>query len=175
MSGSHTRILKALLPLAVWSLSQTWAQQNPTARQVGAENVVRELYNLVSFPAGTAPDWDRVREAFIEEAVIVLRTSPENSTIFSLEGFVADFVSFVERVQADQGGFQERILRLKSRTFGDTAHILVLYEASIPGSSRAPQQGVDSFLLIRKDGVWKIVAVTNELPSTEHPLPPELR
>jgi len=34
---------------------------------------------------------------------------------------------------------------------------------------------VDSFLLIKKGDRWYIVAVTNELPSKENPIPEELR
>lgn len=31
------------------------------------------------------------------------------------------------------------------------------------------------FLLIKKNGRWWIVAVTNELPTPERPIPPELK
>jgi hypothetical protein len=59
--------------------------------------------------------------------------------------------------------------------FRDIAHVLVLYEAHIPGSARPPQQGVDSFQLVRNAGRWWIVSVVNDLPSPEHPAPPVLR
>lgn len=137
--------------------------------------VVTELYDLVTFDAGTTPDWDRVRSLFIEEAVIVLRTSREKTTVFSLEGFVQDFVDFIERANVEESGFSEKIIRRKTMVLGEMAHILVLYEASIPGSDRPPLQGVDSFSLIHKEGRWRIVAVTNELPTAERPLPPELQ
>ena len=58
--------------------------------------------------------------------------------------------------------------------FGDMAHVLVLYEARIPGSGRPPQLGVDSFQLIRKQGRWWIAGVINELPTPERPVPAEL-
>ena len=56
-----------------------------------AEGVVRELYDLVTFEAGTTPDWDRVRSTFLDEAVVVLRTSREATTVFTVDGFVQDF------------------------------------------------------------------------------------
>ena len=59
--------------------------------------------------------------------------------------------------------------------FGDMANIWVLYEAHIPGTPRPPQQGVDSFQLIRKDGRWWIVSIPNELPTPERPIPEFLR
>lgn len=139
-----------------------------------AEGVVTELYRLVTFEAGSTPDWDRVRSLFLEEAVIVLRTSREGSTVFSVDGFVDDFVRFIDRAEVRETGFVEKILRLKPLVFGDIAHVLVLYEASIPGSERPPQQGVDSFELVRQDDRWRIAAVTNEIPTPERPVPPEL-
>ena len=60
-----------------------------------AEGVVTELYSLVTFEAGTTPDWDRVRALFLPQATVVLRTSRETTTVFSLEGFVQDFVDFI--------------------------------------------------------------------------------
>jgi hypothetical protein len=140
-----------------------------------AEGVVTEIYDLVSFEAGGSPDWDKVRALFIPEAVIVLRTSRDASTVFTVEGFVDDFVRFVEQTPAREMGFTEKILSMKSMVFGDMAHVLVLYEAHITGSARAPTQGVDSFSLIKKDGSWRIVAIANELPSADRPIPSELR
>lgn len=64
---------------------------------------------------------------------------------------------------------------MKPTVFGDIAHVWVLYEAVIPGSGRPPQQGVDSFELIRRDGRWWIATITNEIPTPERPIPSELR
>jgi hypothetical protein len=150
------------------------SEEPPRAEPETAEAVVRALYDLVTFEAGATPEWDRVRSLFVEEAVVVLRTSREKSTLFSVEGFVEDFVRFIEQGNVGRTGFQERILRLRPTVFGDIAHVLVLYEATIPGSSRPPQKGVDSFHLARRDGRWRIVSILNEVPTPERPLPDAL-
>ena len=136
-----------------------------------AAGLVAALYDEVTFAAGSAPDWDRVRSMFLDRATIVLRTGREETTVFSVDGFVQDFVGFIERANVVETGFRETILRSESLVFGDIAHLLVLYEAQIPGSGRPPLQGVDSFQLVRRDGRWWIVSVTNELPTPERPLP----
>ena len=56
------------------------------------DGVVTEIYDLVSFEAGAVPDWDKVRSMFIPEAVVVLRTTREATTVFSVDGFIQDFV-----------------------------------------------------------------------------------
>ena len=146
-----------------------------SAQASSAEDVVRKLYALVTFEPGTTPDWDEVRSLFLDEAVIVLRTTRTATTVFSLEGFVNDFVTFIERANAVETGFEERIVRLVPTEFHDMAHVWVLYEAHVPGSPRPPQQGVDSFSLIRQDGRWLIVSVTNDIPNADHPVPEMLR
>lgn len=140
-----------------------------------AEGVVRKLYDLVTFDAGSSPDWDEVKSLFIDEGVIVLRSSRDNLSVFSVQGFVEDFVNFVEKAKVVETGFKEEIKRLKPMVFGDIATVLVLYEASIPGRNRPPQQGVDSFSLIKKDGRWHIVSVINEIPTPRNPVPEELK
>jgi hypothetical protein len=129
------------------------------------------------------PDWDKVRALFLKESVIVLRTSRTTLTPFNLEGFIKDFVDFYERpfrrgqntVVPKDSGFTEKVIRMKVWEFGDMAHVLVLYEAMITGFPMAPQQGIDSWLLVRRDGRWLIAAATNELVTAARPVPPELR
>lgn len=139
------------------------------------DRLVRNIYDLVTFEAGTTPNWDAVRSMFIEDAVIVLRTSRDSTSVFSVDGFIADFVAFAERPDVRSSGFREEVVRTKPMEFGDMAHVLVLYEASIPGSERPPQQGVDSFQLIKKAGRWWIVSITNEIPTIDRPVPPALQ
>lgn len=148
-----------------------------------AGDLVAGLYGLVSSTGGKLPDWDKVRGCFLKEAVIVLRTSRTATTAFSLEGFIKDFIDFYERPYktADgtylpkDKGFSEKVIRIKTWEYGDMAHVLVLYEAQIIGITRPPQQGIDSWLLMRRDDRWFIAAATNEVVTAKRPVPPELR
>lgn len=171
------RIVGIVIAVAGLGLGSRLSAQTPGTDEAlqTAEGVVTRLYELVTFEAGNPPDWDRVRSLFLDDAVIVLRTTRTATTVFDVDGFVNDFVTFIERPMVKERGFAEKILRTKPTIFGDMAHMWVLYEASIPGSPRAPQQGVDSFSLIRRQGRWWIAAVTNEIPGPDRPLPAELR
>jgi len=138
------------------------------------EKTVRGLYDLVTFEAGSAPDWGRVRSLFVPGAVITQRTSREAMSVLTVDAFIADFVAFVERAGTVRTGFTERVVRIEPLVFGAIASVMVLYEAHIPGSARPPQRGVDVFQLVRTDGVWRIAAIANELTQEGRPLPPQL-
>jgi hypothetical protein len=138
------------------------------------EDVVGRLYELVTFEAGQTPDWVAVRSIFLDQAVIVLRMSRDSLPVLSVDEFVAEFQAFIEQAKVRETGFSETVVTMRSMVFGDIAHILVLYEASIPGSARGPQQGVDSFQLIRTEGGWRIASVVNEVPTDARPVPEEL-
>lgn len=138
-----------------------------------ADSVVTLLYDLVTINAGDQADWGAVASLFIDEAVIVLRTTRDQSTVFSVEGFIEDFQKFINRTKIIETGFKENIIVKKTVVFGDIAYSLVVYQASIPGSDRPPQQGVDIFQLIKKDNRWWIIAITNEIPTADNPIPSE--
>jgi hypothetical protein len=168
----HARIL-AIGMAALLVTSSAAAQTDPDAAT--AEGLVRALYDRVSSEPGAVPDWDRVRSAFLPQAIVVLRTTRDSTTVFTLDGFVQDFVNFIERANVRTTGFTERVVKTQAMVFGDIAHVLVLYEAHITGSPRPPQQGVDSFQLIQREGRWWIVSIVNEIPTSNRPLPAVLQ
>jgi hypothetical protein len=138
------------------------------------DSLVAALYTAVTFAPGASPDWEYVRSMFDTSALVVLRVTRDSTAIMSVDGFVKDFVDFIARARADRSGFSERVVRMKPLVFGNVASILVLYEASIPGSSRGPQNGVDSFHLVKHAGQWRIVSIVNDVVTKERPVPKEL-
>jgi len=139
------------------------------------EALVEHLYDLVSFPAHELPDWEEVRATFIPEAVIILRTSREGSTTFSVDGFIDDWLLFIKRDNVKERGFTETIVNMKTFEYGDIANVLVLYTSDFPDDAVPPRAGVDSFDLIRIDGRWLIASVLNEIPTADRPIPDVLK
>ena len=158
------------------------AQATPSSQPPGvapaystAEDVVNELYRLVSIEKGQETDWERVRQLFLPQAVIVLRISKTESQVFDVQGWIDDFRTWDEKAKVKETGFSEKIITMKPRVFRDIANVFVLYEASITGATRPPTRGVDSIELIKKDGRWWIAAITNDLINADNPAPAELR
>lgn len=133
--------------------------------------MISQIYEEVSSDGSTPVDWDLVRSFFLEEAVIVLRSSAQDHTVFTLNGFIQDFRDFYENPAVKESGFREQIVRIKPQIYRNAASIGVVYEAGIPGSERPPQQGIDFWILVRKDKQWKVVGISNEIipPGQEIP------
>jgi len=149
--------------------------QAPVAPATGAEDVVKALYQRVSFEAGKNVDWDQVKAMFIPEAVIVLRSSRTAMTVFDRDGFVRDFVRFITEAKLENRAFEETILAIKTQETGEVARATVHYAARIPSAGQPAQQGVDVFLLMKKDGAWRIVSIVNEIVRPGVPVPEEVR
>lgn len=163
-------LLLATMPLAARAQTPAVGPAYDTA-----EGVVRELYRHVTVEKGQVTDWEEVRKLFIPEAVIVLRVSKDATTVFDVQGWIDDFVAWNEKANVKERGFSETIIVLEPRVFRDIANVFVLYEAALKDSSRPPSRGVDSIELIRKDGRWWIVSITNDLPNAENPIPAQLQ
>jgi hypothetical protein len=138
------------------------------------EGTIRAVYRLVSFGPGQQTDWAAVRTLFVPEAVIVLRNTRTSNAVFSLAGFIDDFVRFDTIPVVARNGFRESVVRLHATSYRDIAHVLVLYEAEVLNLPRPPQRGIDCWELVRREGRWWIVSVTNELVVPDAPLPVEI-
>ena len=142
-----------------------------TPEEDEAVTLISQIYDEVSSEGDTPVDWDRVRSFFLEEAVIVLRSSAQGHTIFTLDGFIQDFRDFYENPVVQESGFREEIIRIKPQIYRNAASIGVVYEASVIGSERPPQQGIDFWILIKMDDHWKVAGISNEIifPGQEIP------
>lgn len=127
------------------------------------ESCITALYDYVSVDAGESYDWSKVESCFIETPVIVLRTSRDSSTIMTLEDFINDFKTFVERANISASGFKETIINMKAFEIGNVASFHVIYEAMIPGSDREPLRGVDMIHLVKTVQGWKISSIVNDI------------
>jgi hypothetical protein len=177
MSAVRRSVLKlAFLSIVVATLAarpgELAAQQDASVATVDlrtAEGTVRHLYHLISAEAGSVPDWQPVRDLFLRESIVVLRTSRDSLSVLSLDGFIDDFAAFYALPEIQEKGFKETILQLKSNEFGDMAQVWVLYEARIPDGGG--NQGLDNFSLVKRDGEWRVAAITNEVVFPARPVP----
>ena len=148
------------------------AQTSTGLEEDEAVVMIKQIYKEVSSDGSSLPDWDRVRSFFVDEAVIVLRSSREGSTQFTLEEFIQDFKDFYQSPAMKDSGFKESVLQVKAFIYYDIAFIGVVYEAMILDSERPATRGIDFWSLVRKENSWKAVSVTNEVIRPGETLPP---
>jgi len=148
-----------------------FSQPEHKPEEADAVAMITQIYSDVSAENAGLVDWEKIRSYFVEEAVIVLKTSRDANSQFTLEEFIQDFKDFYQTPAALEHGFKEEVLKLKAEVHKDLAFVAVVYAAGFPKADRPPSKGIDFWLLTRKDNAWKIVAVTNEiiLPGEEIP------
>jgi hypothetical protein len=164
-----------LLTILVCSVSTAAQEPEPEVtrqRFATPSEAVTGIYAAVSAEAGENPDWELVRAHFDPAAVIVLRASRDETRLFDVDGFIADFEAFYERLGAERG-FRERVLSSRVLEYGNIAQVTVVYEASVDGSERPPQRGLDLWHLMLRDGRWWAVSVVNDAEAAAGPIPSE--
>jgi len=162
--------LACLISMALAASAQAQADEKAEDLR-SVEQVVRDVYTMVSWTDGNTPDWEVVREVFIPEAIVVLRYPP-GLKVMSVDGFLLDWLRFENQLAGvGVSGFQETVTSAATTEFGDIAHVHVVYETRIPDTGRPARPGVDLWSLIRVDGRWKVVSVINELPRDDLAVP----
>jgi len=167
--------LLAVLAFPGASAPQSVAPPAPATPAGSAEDVVRSLYEMVTFDAGKHVDWAQVKALFIPEAVIVLRASRTSMNVLNRDTFVDDFVRFIREAKLEEQAFEEAIVAMKTVETGDVARATVHYAARIPSASRPAQHGIDVFLLMKTEGRWRIVSIVNEIVRPGVDVPEEIR
>jgi hypothetical protein len=140
------------------------------------ERLVRGLYAAVSFDPGPGPNWEFVKTFFLPQAVLGVRMTPTSMAVLNVQEFVDWFIGDVEKFKMKERGFEETVVKLRLTVFGDMAHAFVVYKARLKTPATAPgQYGLDSWELMKKDGRWWIVGMTNDVVRRGRALPEELK
>jgi hypothetical protein len=140
------------------------------------ESLVRGLYASVTFEPGTLPDWDYVRSFFIPEAIFGVRKTRTLMEVLDLDGFIDWWLEDIAKHKLKERGLEESVEKMRMTAYGNIAHCFVVYKVRILTPADAPGQlGLDSFGLMKKDGRWWIVSITNDVVTPQNPLPDFLR
>jgi hypothetical protein len=140
------------------------------------ESLVRGLYASVTFESGTLPDWDYVRSFFIPEAIFGVRKTRTLMEVLDLDGFIDWWLEDIAKHKLKERGLEESVEKMRMTAYGNIAHCFVVYKVRILTPADAPGHlGLDSFGLMKKDGRWWIVSITNDVVTPQNPLPDFLR
>jgi hypothetical protein len=157
----------------------TEATEAPAAGPASPREVVRALYEAISFGAGEAPDWERARGLFLAEARLTLPNMPRHEGIYSrsVDEWIADFEA--SRADWPEKGFHESEVAVRSVRFRDLAHVLSAFESRFSPDDPGPfMRGLNSFQLVRHaeqtGGRWRIAAIAWDVETEGAELPADL-
>jgi hypothetical protein len=148
------------------------------AAQDGAsvDAAVAALYESVSHPESSEPDWARMRELFLPVGMLI-PPKPARDDIFT----VLDVDGFQERVRkgaaaAKQRGeptaFFEKEIARRSDCFGNICQVFSTYEARrSPADEKPFARGINSIQLVRDGRRWWIASVIWDTERADNPIP----
>ena len=132
------------------------------------DNTLREMYEVISFPEGGEPDWERMKIVFHPQARFT-RITPEGTDYFDLQSFQAMAMEMLDR-GVYTAFFEEEIAR-REHIFGSLAHVLSVYETKrSPAAVSCLARGVNSIQLIWMDNSWQVLSLLWDEATADHPL-----
>ena len=147
--------------LTVWHPRSNDAGELVSGSAQDPEELVTRIYDEVSRAGVAAPDWSAVRTRFHPHAVIGLRVSRDETGLMGVDEFIQGLEAFNDRIGSEVE-FSETANFTTTMVYGNAAHCSVVCEAALVGSQRPPQRGLDSWQLMFRRRLWRVVSVVNE-------------
>jgi hypothetical protein len=120
-------------------------------------NALEAMYEVISFPEGGEPDWERMSQVFLPEARFT-RITPEAVDFYDLLSFRS-----MASEMLDKGvytAFYEAEVARKVDLCGGVAHVLSAYETKTrPEATACLSRGVNSVQLLWDAGGWRVLSL----------------
>jgi len=120
------------------------------------DEVIREMYDVVSFEPGQRPDWRR-EDAIFAPGARVVRVNDSGVFEFDMASFARNFDAMID--SGELPSFWEGEIWRRTDLFGDMAHVLSAYESRHSRDGAFINRGVNSIQLFQRDGSWWISAM----------------
>ena len=121
--------------------------------------IVDAAYDLISFEAGSEPEWERFRELFLPEAVLAFRVFPEDETIT-----VMDLDAYMVKQMREgmkEEGYSETVVKRTEVIYRDIAECRVLFHMQF--GTAEPFTAIDIFQLVYRDGRWWVASIVSDI------------
>ena len=122
------------------------------------DRLLTALYETISGPAGSEPDWDRERALFEPGArLIPTHVGPDGqlrAQVLDIEAYIAS-----RRVYLRDNAFFERQVRREIKQFGHIAQVFSEYESATTPDGPPFVSGVNLLQLLFRDGRWWIQSI----------------
>lgn len=134
------------------------------------DGVIKNLYAVISGPAGQRRDWNKMRDLFRPEARLsALGTDRDGKPRFvtmAIEDYIRN-----SGPNFEQNGFFEREIGRVTEEYGDLVHVFSAYEARREEKEAPYMRGINSIQLVKKDGRFWIANIVWNTETKENPIP----
>ena len=123
------------------------------------EAIITALYDVISGPAGTARNWDRMRSLFHPEARLIPAGRAQDGSYRIRVMTLSDWIAGAEPYFAREGFF-ERELAFRSERFGQIVHRFSTYDSRHAASDTAAfARGINSIQLFNDGRRWWVMNI----------------
>lgn len=125
-------------------------------------SIIEEAYEVLAFPPGGAPLWERFMKLFHRNAIMGLRVFPQDEEVSILN--VLEYAKAQMENNLKEEGYSETPEEKTIEIIGDIAYVKQYFTMNfIKGKVRA----VDIFLLANTKTGWKIISVCSDMVNEE--------
>ena len=138
---------------------------------VSIENIVKALYESITFSQDQEPNFERIRNLYMPQASFV-RIAPGGTTITDREGFIS---SFKERIGSGVlKSFSEAEISRRTNVYSRMAQVFSTYlKIMNPHDGGHPVRGINSIQLYHDGQRWWISSIAWEDEQSDHLIPDE--
>ncbi|MBT8218988.1 MAG: hypothetical protein KJP00_04155 [Bacteroidia bacterium] len=135
------------------------------------DNIIAALYGSISGDKGIKRDWDRFRNLFTPDALLVPSGKNQEGKmgyrIMTAEDYITNSGKWLE-----ENGFHEVEIHRKTETYGSLVHIWTTYESYQSKAETEPfARGINSIQLMNDGDRWWIMQIYWLGESKDLPLP----
>jgi hypothetical protein len=148
------------------------AAQDPDVATLDA--LVKAMYESVSFPPGSQPDFERLRRLFHPDGRIIPPRTERGAAleVLDVESFIARSREDVVTTGLERRGFHEQEIARRSGVFGSLVHLFSTYESRYTVNDSAPfQRGINSIQIVEDSQRFWILSIFWEAERPGLPIP----
>ncbi len=135
------------------------------------DHAIRELYAVISGPAGHKRDWEKFRAMFAPGAQMGVMVSGKNGEPAYKQISPEEYIATSGKLLEEKGFFESEISR-KIERYGNLVHLWSTYEAREKETDTKPMmRGVNSIQFVKIGNSYKIASLIWQPEAANLPLP----
>lgn len=134
-------------------------------------SVVKEVYAVISGPAGKERDWKKMKSLMHADARLAPIGPRRDGTIAPTLLSVDDYAQRATPIFRERGFFETELAH-KIERFGSLAHVFSTYESRFSEDDEKPfQRGINSIQLFHDGTTWKVLQIAWVPETAATPIP----